>query len=485
MDLSHDYILSLKRNHTALKVLQADNAPLILSFLHTAFVKSGARLCKASELEEQLSEFLHAIHSGFEQELYPQSASQYLKDWSSEEASYLRKFYTETSDEPHFDITPEVEQALHWLLDLGDRSFVGTESRLSSVFRLLREIVHLSQTDAESRRQHLLNEKEILEKRLEAIDQGIDSSLSDREIRERLHLLQDTSRKLLADFRQVEQNFRTLDRSTREQCAINASAKGAVLEIVLNENDVIWDSDQGQSFSAFWEMLMSPTSLSELRGLLQTVEELEQKLLEQTTSFFKGLDHRLSNAAAQVYKSNGSLADQLRKYLSSKSYLDNKYISERIASIEEKAASLHETPKEQSFVFIAGLKVELQLPLERTLYTTQQEPVMCTSPEEIVTLDIDATALFDQPFIDHAALRAELLRIVRESGPLTLKDVVVRYPISKGVSEILAYMRLAIIEKLGVVKEDDFDLLPCYLGTGRLHIVRVPRIWFGEIEHAA
>ena len=59
------------------------------------------------------------------------------------------------------------------------------------------------------------------------------------------------SRELLSDFREVEHNFRTLDRG-RERIA-RGRAKGELLEEIMGERDAIAGSDQGRSFRAFWD----------------------------------------------------------------------------------------------------------------------------------------------------------------------------------------------------------------------------------------
>ena len=82
---------------------------------------------------------------------------------------------------------------------------------------------------------------------------------------------------LLADFREVEQNFRTLDRAVRERIALWEGGKGTLLEEIFGERDVIADSDQGRSFRAFWDFLMSPARQEELTELLAAGQCGEQK----------------------------------------------------------------------------------------------------------------------------------------------------------------------------------------------------------------
>ena len=80
---------------------------------------------------------------------------------------------------------------------------------------------------------------------------------------------------MLADFRQVEENFRVLDSQTRERIATSTQPKGALLEEIFGETDHIHRSDQGKSFDAFWKFLMSPARLDELREWLRDVHALE------------------------------------------------------------------------------------------------------------------------------------------------------------------------------------------------------------------
>ena len=84
-------------------------------------------------------------------QLFPKSALEYLNDWAANDKGWLRKFYPQGSDEPHFDLTPPTERALAWLVSLSDRSFVGTESRLLTLFALLKQMQETSETNPQAR----------------------------------------------------------------------------------------------------------------------------------------------------------------------------------------------------------------------------------------------------------------------------------------------------------------------------------------------
>ena len=72
----------------------------------------------------------------------------------------------------------------------------------------------------------------------------------------------------------MEQNFRNLDRAVRERIATWEGGKATLLEEIFGERDTIADSDQGKSFRAFWDFLMSPARQDELSSLLAKVFEL-------------------------------------------------------------------------------------------------------------------------------------------------------------------------------------------------------------------
>ncbi|MBK6764715.1 MAG: DUF3375 family protein [Micrococcales bacterium] len=103
-----------------------------------------------------------------------------------------------------------------------------------------------------------------LEQRRDAIDAEIErirageiQMLDDTGLRDRYQQFTATARALLSDFREVEENFRMLDRTVREKIAAWQGPRGQLLDQVLGERDAIADSDQGVSFAAFWNFLMS------------------------------------------------------------------------------------------------------------------------------------------------------------------------------------------------------------------------------------
>src|SRR6056297_177822 len=130
----------LRSNHPAWRLLRAQHAPLVASFLQRVFIVPNERVMAQADLVEALEDELFALRQQLGSDAFSGSAQNYLNEWADNDKGWLRKFYPTGTDEPHFDLTPATEKALAWLESLTERSFVGTESRLLTLFDLLRQM---------------------------------------------------------------------------------------------------------------------------------------------------------------------------------------------------------------------------------------------------------------------------------------------------------------------------------------------------------
>lgn len=110
-------------------------------------------------------------------------------------------------------MTPAFEKAFAWVASLKGRSFVGTESRLHTVVELLRQIVHGTEVEPDVRLAELRRRRDEIDAEIAAVESGIVTVLDATGVRDRYQQLSATARDLLSDFREVEENFRLLDRA--------------------------------------------------------------------------------------------------------------------------------------------------------------------------------------------------------------------------------------------------------------------------------
>ena len=77
-------------------------------------------LVAQSALRALLDDYLYGIRARLGEAAFPRSAADYLDDWCGDGQDWLRKFYPDGGDEPHFDLTPATEKAIEWLATLRD-----------------------------------------------------------------------------------------------------------------------------------------------------------------------------------------------------------------------------------------------------------------------------------------------------------------------------------------------------------------------------
>lgn len=477
--MDHDSLIRLQRTHSAWRLLSADHAPLILSFFTLVFIQPNRRAMPAPELTAHLEAYLDQLQEAHGTQLYPKSAREYLDDWASAEKAWLRKYYPRSGEDAEFDLTPAAERAIEWIRSLSPQQFVGTESRLLTLLHLLRDLATGAQEDPLVRIQELELRKQALEREIERVRSGQSGPLDATQIKERYLQASDTARRLLSDFRQVEENFRTLDLRIRERIAVSLRPKGALLQEIFGETDHIRQSDQGKSFEAFWEFLMSPAHQDELRDWLSTVHALEPVKELQDSAFIRDVPVLLLDAGEKVHGTVSQLVEQLRRFVDDQVHLENRRILDLIRSIESHAISLKQAPPaDPELASLEGAIPELDLPLCRGLFRPPRNPVLSQEVIEAGDEELDLTKLFSQVSIDEKVLRTHIAQLLRTRQQVTLADVVETYPPEHGLAELVTYLRVASNDG-AVIDESVTDVLRLPSSGNRPEKrVRLPRVIF-------
>ena len=363
MALDYFDLEALRLQHPAWRLLRAKNAPLVASFLHRVFITPNQRVLAQSDLVEALNDTLYALRERLGGDAPPKPANEYLNDWAANDAGWLRKFYPPGSDEPHFDLTPATERALAWLVSLSERAFVGTESRLLTLFSLLQQMSEGSDTNPQTRLAELHKRRAEMDADIALVESGQMPLLDDTALKERFQQFSGLARELLADFREVEQNFRTLDRNMRERIALWDGAKGTLLGDILGERDAITDSDQGKSFRAFWGFLMSQSRQDELSHLLDRVLALEPVAALEPNPRLRRVHYDWLDAGEHAQRTVAQLSQQLRRFLDDQAWLENRRIMDLLRGIEVRALALRSAPPTGAIHAIDALHPEVDLPL--------------------------------------------------------------------------------------------------------------------------
>jgi hypothetical protein len=484
MSLDYPTLDALRTRHPAWRLLRSDHAPLAVSFLHRVFVAPNVRVMAAPLLAEALEDELYALREQLGDGAFPKPALEYLNDWASPEKGWLRKFYRQGSDEPQFDLTPAAEKAIAWLGSLTERSFVGTESRLLTLFELLRQMSEGSEADPEKRLAELRARRAQMDEEIARVEAGDVRLLDDAALKDRFQQFIQMARDLLTDFREVEQNFRLLDRHVRERITLWEGSKGALVEEIMGERDAIADSDQGSSFRAFWDFLMSSRRQDELSARLEQVLTLPAVAAMTPDARTRRIHYDWLEAGEHTQRTVAQLSQQLRRFLDDQAWLENRRIMDILRGIEAKALALRETPPAGAMTEIETASADIELPMERPLYVPTLRPIIANVALESGDADLDASALYAQIVVDRARLASHIRRCLQDRPHVTLAELVESRPLEHGLAELVAYLQMSASGESfrAAVDESVSDMIEWQVndanGTAIIKRATMPRVIF-------
>ncbi len=478
--MTFDKIYQLLKSNTTVKLITAGNAPLIISFLFRAFKQSQGNIISSSIPEKDLISSLtdHLYFVNRDEILYPKQPKDYLTDWTN--AGFLRK-YPGNNDEFLFELTPATENGFKWIDSLEKPEFIGTDSRLRNLVEKLKELSTKTQKEYETRFEELDKKRKSIEQEIEDLKNGKFDVLDDRQIKERYLFIEETAKYLLADFRQVEENFRTLDRNFRKKIITTSQTKGKVLEELFKQQDFLLETDQGKSFIAFWEFLLSQSKQDEFEKLVGEVLSIPVVQQMQKESFsIDNIRNNLIDAGDKTKKTTNSLLEQLRKYLEHKSFFENKRIHDNVTEM----LKIISENSEMDFRKLALLElddvVKIDLIVDRPLFNPPQKiNFKNKNPEQgISTANNDL--LFEQFEINMVELKSKIKSALKNRTQISFTDFVKEFEIEKGVAEVVAYVEIASKERnKHIVDESLHDTIDIRNSkTNKNFRVKIPQIIF-------
>jgi Protein of unknown function (DUF3375) len=474
----------LRAQHPAWRLLSSPHAPLIASFLHRVFIVPNVRVMAALDLSEALEDELFALRQHQGANSFPGSALDYLNEWANPQKGWLRRFYRYGSDELQFDITPATEKAIAWLASLLERSFVGTESRLLMQFDLLKQMSAGSEIDPARRLAELHKKRAEIDAEIAQVEAGKMVLLNDTELKDRFQQFTQLARDLLGDFREVEHNFRQLDRRVRERIALWDGAKGTLLEQIMGERDAIADSDQGKSFRAFWDFLMSSSRQEELTRLLEQVLALPAVNELKPDPRTRRVHYDWLEAGEHTQRTVAQLSQQLRRFLDDQAWLENRRIMEILHGIEARALALRGLGMnmKDTCMQLDAASADIELALERPLHTPAAKALIADLELEGGEPEIDPAALYGQVVVDSEALLRHIRQCLQERTQITLKDLVASRPLAHGLAELVVYLQVGSEQFKAVVEEENIETITWQAqdaaGIDVLRQARMPRVIF-------
>lgn len=455
-----DYITiqHIIKQEPAIKLLQRSNAALIISFLYRQFKQALRITVPETELAEKLEDYLEKLSKQYPDTPYPRAASDYLKTWCDDDHQLLKRYHESGSDDALFELTPAAERVIGWLEDLSRSEFVGTESRFLRIFDLLEEVVMYSAEDPDTRLGQLEQQKEAIQREIDLIQTtGVVQRYNATQIRERFIEANDTARRLLADFKEVEQNFREITQTVQKEQLKEGTRKGTVVQYVIDRDDTLKESEQGRSFYAFWRFLMSPSKQEQLQAMLGTVYNLpEIRDIKDHYHLLHRIKNHLIESGQRIVEINHHLAERLRRMLDEQHIAEVRRVLELITELKKLALELETLPEEEPFFTLEG-PPDIRLVMDQPLWSPSETPPLKSqevqSADGLIPTDV-ITNLTTQFHVNDLVLRQHIDTILAEQSQATLAEITAHYPIRQGLAEVIAYITIAALGENHLINED-------------------------------
>ena len=493
------FLDSTLKSDPALLLLRTPSSLFVIPFLYGQFRKNNLATIPSEDLETNLSVFLQenieaqkVLGKELDSEIsadnlkenadYKVRARRYISLWCSEEKEYIRRYYN-SQNIPVVELTPSLERLFSFLEEIEPKKFVGTESRFRTILFQLRELYQNINEDPETRIAQLKKQRRQIDEEIKQIQEtGIVKTYTDVQVQERIEEIVRNSRSLLAEFRQVEENFRIiLQEIYKKQSEIEAT-KGSILGYTLDTDLKMRQSAQGQSFSSFWSFIAQDKD-NEIASLSRSIT---QSVKTDANDFLLYLKRNLYNSGQKIIEQNRILTERLNRILKQENASERQQIKELTTEIKGLMRSyLEKYGDEKSQLSENAMTVQTR---PSTFFPQARKPVFPEKNSEFTEISsfntkstslADFTELFNQFYIDEKELYANIasFRAKNGAGQFTLKDLLASFPIQKGLSELVAYFAIANKEKYISVdceKEDEIS----YQKDDRTVTVKVPRMVF-------
>lgn len=448
-------------NSPSVKLLKMRNAEFFLTFVTSVFDEQMAireerlHMLLENRLDSQNEQIVDDdVDIQTLAESNETKAKRLIKDWT--EKGFFTNYQNEDG-EIIYEISSHTSKVIDWMMSLKKEEYIGTESKFKTLFSQLKELVEFSNEDREKRLEILKQKKEDIERQIERLEMGEEIEVyEDYQIEPRYNNLNKLAKELLSDFKEVDDNFKEIIKQIYKRQTDNEGKKN-ILSYFFDAYAELKDSQQGKSFYAFWEFLLSSELQKEWDELTDLLyKTLAERNIASKDKFLKDIKKHLFDAGEKVSKTNDRMSEKLSQIIINNN--SNIQATKQVINDIKKLLLNTTQNKERNNASLSYEVVELKLPLERQLNLTPKQEVEYKNVPTEATLGITELERLDKLYnhhqIDRKILRKRIDMILRGNTQTTLAEVIEQNNgIEKGLSELFGY--IAILKEYKTVVSDD------------------------------
>jgi hypothetical protein len=469
-------------------MLRLRNTHWILPFLYSIFKIDNRFSIPEAKLIQLLAEELGSQEEGVED--FEEATIGFGEDEESRSRKYILNWVQkrilqdlpDTEGNTQYQLSAHTEKVFQWMQTLQLRQHVGTESRFKMVFNSLRDIVENTEDDRSKRLEILKNKKAEIEKEIRAIEHGVvPERYNNAQVQERLELFTRLCYELISDFREVEDNFKGIHRSIVEQHTKAEQNKGAIIGFAFGAYDSLRNSNQGKSFYAFWDFLISREGNEEWKELtVQLTQLLTDRGIESDEYFLQNAKSLLLEQGRTVYNANDRMAEKLSRIISEKEIARHRRLRKQINGIKELVFNFIDKDEVDVGITLDD-SADIKMVMERKLMLEQKKGVVEVKQPVATTEKIEDMVRFSRllniSYVNKKLLWQKVEDVLKERDTATLKERLESKPLEHGLAEVVGYYDF-LREKAGrvLIIKNTTELIP--LNPEQTKFVEVPYLLF-------
>lgn len=455
-------IADILNNSPSVDLLKMRNREVVITFLVNTF-SSHQGAISSEKIHIQLADYLEAIQVEIDEEIeitfadtYEIKAKKYVQNWTNK--GFLTNYQDETG-EIYYELSSHSSKTLDWLSSLKKEEYVGADSKFKNIFNQLKELVEFTNENIEKRIQLLEDKKLEIEQQIQRIKIGEDVKVfQDFEIVPRFNQLTKSAKELLTDFKEVEDNFKEITKDIYHKHAEGNLTKSHILAFTFDAIDELKNSSQGKSFYAFYTFILTPALQEEWGNLTNELyKTLQEKEIEITDNFLKGMKKHLHSSGQKVSKANDKMAEKLSRIIRENETSKSEITKNIIQDIKKSLIELSRAKIKPDVSFELETDIEINIPFERKLTFEQSEELIYKTKPKLANEDISHSShlnkLFNLSAIDKEILRKRIKEVLSDKSQTTIAEVIENFGgIEKGLPELFGY--------IGIVKEFKHSINP-------------------------
>ena len=460
MDINQ--LVQTLNNSPSVKLLKMRSAEFFLAFVTSVFDEQMAigeeklQMLLENRLDNQREDITDEdINIETLGESNETKAKRLIKEWTDKG---LFANYQNEDGEIIYELSSHTSKVIDWVTSLKKEEYIGTESKFKTLFSQLKDLVEFSNEDREKRLELLRQKKEDIERQIESLEMGEEIEVyEDYQIEPRYNSLNKLAKELLSDFKEVDDIFKKIIKQIYKRQTENEGKKD-ILNYIFDAYAELKDSQQGKSFYAFWEFLLSSELQKEWDELTDLLyKTLDKRNIDSKDKFLKEMKKHLFDAGEKVSKTNDRMSEKLSLIIRNNGNSDTQATKQVINDIKKMLLNTAQN-KERNNTSLNYEVIELNLPTERQLNLTPKQEVEYNNIPTEADLDINELERIDKLYnyhqIDRRILRKRIDIILRENTQTTLAEVIEQNNgIEKGLSELFGY--IAILKEYKTIVSDN------------------------------